>query len=276
MYLEFARRADLWQFLTGTLLATALISGAYPAFYVASFKPVAIFTGKLKSGGPNRFMQSLLTVQFVLAFVTMIMCVGFTMNFSYLKNLDWGYDNSNTLVIRLDPESYDFMYDAASQLAQVEYVSGAMNHVGSWNGDRSKISRTGIEEQAVRFVVGNQYFDIIRPHLLAGEFPTLPNHILINASLASRLGENSLVGQSVTYGDAQYQVSGVVNDFHYSTFSDLIEPAMFLLGDPQEFGYLLARVRAGTEEGSCYSTYIGYAGSIPGLWSKLLLPARVI
>ena len=83
MRLEFARRVDLWQFIGVTLLITALVSGAYPAFYISSFKPVAIFTGTFKSAGPNRFMQSLLTVQFILAFVTMIICVGFALNLSY-------------------------------------------------------------------------------------------------------------------------------------------------------------------------------------------------
>ena len=52
------------------------------------------------------------------------MC-GFRTEPVVLKSLDWGYDNRHTLVVQLHPEAYDFMYDKASQLAQVEHVSGA-------------------------------------------------------------------------------------------------------------------------------------------------------
>ncbi len=248
MHLEFARRLDLWQFLGGTLLITALISGAYPAFYLASFKPVAIFTGKFKSGGPNRFMQTLLTGQFVLAFVTMIMCVGFSLNLSYLKNLDWGYDNQHTLVVKLNPDWYDFMYDEASQLAQVTHVSGAQNHVGTWYGNRVSLEKAGLEQEAVQFSVGDQYMDIIQPRLVAGVFPTQPDHIVINQSLASLLGPGDVVGQNISQDENEYLVSGIVEDFHYSDFSDFIEPAIFVQGDASTFGYLVARMQPGSEQ----------------------------
>ena len=264
MRLEFAQRLDLWQFVGVTLLFTALVSGAYPAFFISSFKPVAIFTGKFKSSGPNRFMQSLLTVQFILAFVTMIICVGFTLNLSYLKNLDWGYDNQHTLVIRLHPEAYDFMADKASQLAQVEYVSGAKNHVGRWHGNRTVLSKAGVEQDAVRFVVGDKYFDIIRPTLIAGEYPSRPQQVLINASMAGRLGEGILVGQTVTHEDLEYQISGVVKDFHYSSFSDAIEPAVFTIGDASEFGYLLVRLQDGAEEDVVASMATAMQEAYPG------------
>ena len=242
------QRIDLWYFLAGTLILTALVSGAYPAFYVASFKPVAIFTGTFKSGGPNRFMQTLLTGQFILAFVTMIVCVGFTQNLSYLKNVDWGYDNQHTLVVRLDPEEFDFMYDEASRLSQVEYVAGARTHLGVYAGDPVDISREGVEKSVVQFIVGEQYFDVTRPRLTAGVYPSLPGHILINTSLADQLGPDNVIGQSVTQEENEYVVSGIVEDFHYYNFSSLIEPAMFVQGDVSEFRYLLARIHPGAEE----------------------------
>ena len=79
-------------------------------------------------------------------------------------------------------------------------------------------SRAGVDQEAARFVVGDQYFDIIKPTLRVGQYPERPQHILINASMASRLGEGALVGQTVIHEDLEYQVSGVVDDFHYSQF----------------------------------------------------------
>ena len=248
MRLELDRRIDFWWFLLAVLAGTAIISGSYPAFFIASFKPVAIFTGKFKSRGPNRFMKTLLTGQFVLAFVTMIMCIGSMMNMSYLKNLDWGYDNQDTLVLRLDANSYDIMHDAASQLSQVSHLTGARNHLGSWNGDKVMFTSVGQEEEAVKFEVGEGYFDVVRPRLLAGTFPTLSSHILVNENLASRLGSDNPIGETILLGEAEYQVSGIAEDFHFSDFSDLIEPAFWKLGNPADFSYLVMRFQSGTED----------------------------
>ena len=247
MQLEFARRVDLWYFFAATLALTALISGAYPAFYVASFKPVAIFTGKFKAGGPNRFMQTLLTGQFVLAVVTLIICAGFAMNLSYLQNLDWGYDNQNTLVVHLDPETYDLMYDEASRMAQVEHVAGARTHLGS-SGVRVDLSSGGTERKAIQFEVGEHYFDVTRPRLTAGVYPTLPGQVLINTSLAEGIGAQNAVGQTIMHEEREYMVSGIVEDFHYYNFSRSIEPALFVLGDASTFQFLLARIQPGAEE----------------------------
>ena len=245
---EFAQREDVWYYLICTLIFTALVSGSYPAFYVASFKPVAIFTGKFKTGGPNRFMQSLLTGQFILAFITMIICAGFALNMSYLRNLDWGYDNRNTLVVRIDPELHNFMFDEARSLSQVTHVSGALIHVGKWPGDKMPLMKSGVEKEAVQYIVGEHYFDIIRPRLIGGVYPTLPDQILINSSLAAELGPGSVVGQSIEQGEQEFQIAGVVEDFHYFHFSNEIEPMLFKMGDESEFGYLIARIQPGGEE----------------------------
>ena len=248
LHLDPTERIDLWQFLIGTLLVTALVSGSYPAFYVASFKPVAIFTGTFKSGGPNRFMKILLTGQFVMAFVTMMMCIGVSMNYTYLRNLDWGYDKENTLVIRLTPESYSIMHDAAAELSTVSFVTGARNHIGTWGGNEVTFTSNGQEKEALQFDVGDGYFDVIRLRLIHGTFPTLPDHILINEQLASLIAAENPIGQTIQVHDAEYQVAGVAADFHYTDFGDTIEPAYWKSGDPAEFGYLIARFQPENED----------------------------
>lgn len=40
----FTQNTDLWFFLLGLLALTGLASGAYPAFYISSFRPTAIFS----------------------------------------------------------------------------------------------------------------------------------------------------------------------------------------------------------------------------------------
>ena len=246
--LELGERIDFWHFLISTLFITALISGSYPAFYVSAFKPVAIFTGTFKTGGPNRFMKTLLTGQFIMAFVTMMMCVGVSMNYSYLSTMDWGYDKQNTLVIRLSPETYSIMHDAATSLSTVSHVTGARDHVGTWPGNTIAFTTNGQENEAYQFEVGEGYFDVVRPRLLHGALPTLPDHVLINAKLASTLDADNPIGQTMQLDDVTYQISGVAADFHYTDFSSAIGAAFWKTGDPAHFGYLVARFQAGSED----------------------------
>ena len=246
--MELGQRIDFWQFLIGTLLITALVSGSYPAFYVSAFKPVAIFTGKLKTGGPNRFMKTLLTGQFVMAFVTMMICIGVSMNYSYLKNIDWGYDKLNTLVVRLSPDSYGIMRDAATEQVTISHVTGARDHIGTWGGHEVTFTSNGQEKEATQFEVGEGYFDVVRIRLINGTVPTLPDHILVNEQLALLVDAENPVGQTIQFDSTEYQIAGVAADFHYTDFSDEIEPAFWKWGNPAEFGYLVARIQPGSED----------------------------
>ena len=87
---------DIWLFFLGMLVFLGFASGAYPAFYIASFKPVDIFRGSLKLGGKNRFTKVFLTFQFVLSLLAIICGIIFVQNVEYQKNRDWGYSQDQT------------------------------------------------------------------------------------------------------------------------------------------------------------------------------------
>ena len=87
----FSENRGLWIFLLVLLGATGLMSGAYPAFYIASFRPVAILKNKQGLGKVGLFTHLFLGLQFALAFITLIGGVVFTMNAQYQQDRDWGY-----------------------------------------------------------------------------------------------------------------------------------------------------------------------------------------
>ena len=235
-------------FLIGLLVFTALVSGAYPALVIASYKPIAIFTGRFKIGSPSRLMKLLMVIQFTLSMITMMLSAGMTLNNGYLMEKDWGYDNSNTLVIRLFPDAYPVMYSSASQLPQVEKISGAKTHVGAWPRTSNGAYVSGQRESTVHFEVGLSYFDIIKPRLIAGVHPTLPAQVLVNAEFASRFEDHDMLGQTVTFDSTNYVVSGIVENFHFNDFSSTIDPAMFSIANESDFNFMLVRMRPGTEQ----------------------------
>jgi ABC-type antimicrobial peptide transport system permease subunit len=77
--MDLGSRMDLWLYLLTLFFAVGLCSGLYPALYISSFQPIAILRDKLQFGGKNKFMQTLLTMQFVIAFITIITSAGLTL-----------------------------------------------------------------------------------------------------------------------------------------------------------------------------------------------------
>ena len=65
LVLNYTDRPDLPLFIGGTILLVTLLAGAYPAFYISSFKPSQIFRGSTKFGGDNLLIRSLLGLQII-------------------------------------------------------------------------------------------------------------------------------------------------------------------------------------------------------------------
>lgn len=249
----------LWGFLLALLVGTGLASGAYPAFYVSSFKPIAIFKGSQALGGGSLFMRSFLTFQFVLAFITMITGVILTQNARYQSQRDWGYNQENTLVVPLsDPAHYAMLRDEAAQNPNVLAYAGAPHHVGRSRG-YSVVDIQGQKLESVRFDVGHDYLETIGVRLKAGRLferahgGDAAGSILVNELFVRNAGWDDPIGQQVRFDSTTFTVAGVVEDFHYANFFQEIQPALFRLKpDEAAYRFLVLRVApgAGIETGA--------------------------
>jgi putative ABC transport system permease protein len=243
-----------WIFLVALLVLTGLISGAYPAFYIASFRPSAIFRGSQTIGGQNKFTRSLLTLQFSLAFLTMIMGVILAQNASYQANRDWGYENEHRLVLRLQ-NGGDFAVarNAVSSLPDVQEISGSRNHLGrSWS--RPVLDIEGIKMEAVRFEIGPGYLEQYDLNLIAGKPFTDGNtsapgtEVIINETFADERNwsRDDVVDKSFRIDSTAYTVRGMVADFMYDSFYDPISPAFFVVATENKYQYLSMTLLAGS------------------------------
>ncbi|MCP4724069.1 MAG: ABC transporter permease, partial [bacterium] len=60
---------ELWYMFPGILIFTSILSGLYPALFISSYNPVAIFRDKKIRIGKNLFTKILLGFQFVVSFI---------------------------------------------------------------------------------------------------------------------------------------------------------------------------------------------------------------
>ncbi|MBT1696623.1 ABC transporter permease [Fulvivirgaceae bacterium PWU4] len=246
LIMDFSLRINLWLYMGALLVLVGVVSGLYPALYIASFKPVVILRDRLRFGSKNRFMQFLLSFQFVLAFVTMMASVGLTLNLIDLKNRDWGYDHENILVVKVkSPEQYNRMYKTALEQSQVLSVAGAKQHAGIY---RTEMNVTAGEAQshAIVFEVGNHYLETMGFHLTSGRSPGTRSEVVVNELFARQFGWETGEGRTIVIDSTTYAVTGVVRDFHHDSFQNDIEPLVFRLGDESQFTYLVMRTAPGS------------------------------
>jgi len=199
-----------WTFLVALLGAVAVLSGLYPALYISSFRPVSVLGGRLSFTGNAWFTRALLTAQFTLAFITILMVVLITANGSYLRSIEWGEGTDETVVIPVvDADQYQNITRYLSSDARVRMVSAAESHPGRSVQNIELI----VEDQrvlAVRYRVGADYLQTL--NLTDGSLTSAT--VFVNQSFLTRMGWDSAEGRQLLMGESYYDIAEVLPDFH--------------------------------------------------------------
>jgi putative ABC transport system permease protein len=92
-----------WYIVPGLMvfaLIVGLMAGSYPAFFLASFKPVSVMSGKLTAGARSGLLRSLLViVQFGLSIFIILCTLVITKHLRYLLDKDLGFDSDQIVVL---------------------------------------------------------------------------------------------------------------------------------------------------------------------------------
>jgi len=242
---------NLWVFLIIIVLTTGIVSGFYPALYVSRFQVVNIFKGTVRFGKKNPIMKTFLGLQMILAFVFITMAVMFNENSNWQAQRPWGYNQQGALFVdAADHSAYTQLRDALSQNPNITHMSGAENHIGKsvWQS-RIKLAEKHYEVQGLK--VGPEYFETFGIELHEGavfkQQRGETTEIMVNELFVENTLLTDPIGQFVSMDTVQYQIVGVVKDFHTFNFFANIKPMIFIPAAEEDFRYLTMRVREGAE-----------------------------
>jgi putative ABC transport system permease protein len=261
-----------WMMLAAVMLATGLVAGSYPAFYLSAFRAIDVIKGNFSSGiSAAKLRRMLVVFQFALSIVLIMgICVIYS-QLNYIRNKDLGFDPDQRLVFSFETESaIDHVPAFAGDLRELAGIT-AVSNASSYLSAPSFFSNTfwlkGQREdrgQGANFLIADEYF--VRAngvHLISGRdlLPTDSAKVLINETFARQLGLDPHHAAGTLLDDSQdriEEVVGVMKDFNYSKLDKSPEgflvwknrrtvtgwPHVVASASTADYGRLLARVAA--------------------------------
>ena len=242
----------LWIFLPAILLFTSIASGIYPSLYISKFQVVGILKGSLQFGRKNPLTKIFLGVQLVLSCIFLTSAVMFTQNGHYLAKRSWGYDQREALyAIVPDQSAYEELYSLMSREPDVLSISGSTHHIGK-NNTATVLHFPDREYEVDQFAVDANYFETMGIPLLKGR--VFNDHegsdkqaVVVNELLVNNMAWEQPIGQQFKIDSVQFEVVGVVKNFHTYDFYTPLHPSIFSVADKRNYRYLSMKVRSGSE-----------------------------
>ena len=223
----------LWLF--ASIVCIGLISGLYPAFFLAKFNPSATLGGRIQSGATaGSLRRTLVVFQFTLSIVLIITTLALRHQLVFMRSHDLGFDREQVVVIPakiLQPTRIaEYLQDPRILNISGTFGSPGVSDMKGWftPEGQNEISMNTID-------VGYTYLETMGLELIAGrnfsaDFLSDENDaFIINESAAKFLGWKNPVGKRLERTWSQRQsasskVIGVVKDFHYQSLHNSIEP----------------------------------------------------
>ncbi|MCW5912458.1 MAG: ABC transporter permease [Cyclobacteriaceae bacterium] len=242
---------NLWIYLPVILLVTSIASGIYPALYISRFRVTTILKGSVKFGQRNLLTKVFLCFQLIFACIFITMSVMFTQNTNYMSKRSWGYNRAGTLYAMVpDQSSFEKLSAIMVQSPNVLSISGSAHHVGKTH--KSTVLHFPDHDYEVdQLSVDANYFGTMGLELKEGrtfnDFEGSDRHaVVINETLAGNIKGNP-IGLVFRIDTVQYEVIGVLKDFHSYTFRQLVRPIIFKVADKPDYRFLSLKARGDSD-----------------------------
>jgi putative ABC transport system permease protein len=235
-----------------------LLAGIYPSLYLSAFKPIQVLKGNLTRGAKSSPLRSTLVVfQFTTSIVLIIGTVVIYRQMNFILNKKVGFDKEQVLLLQgtntLGTQVVSFA-DELRALPQVVAVTTAdylpvrgskRNGNSFWNEGREDID-PGLTSQFWRidpYYLNTLGIKLAEGRNFNGELASDSSAIVINKKMAGKLGGNVLGKRIYNYAGL-WTVVGIVEDFHFESLREDIQPLGMVLG--QETSVLAVKLKSGS------------------------------
>ena len=256
-----------WKYLVigvSFMVFMAILSGLYPAIYLASFNPVSVIKGSVAGNKKSIFRNMLVVFQFLIS-IALISSTGIIYKqLQHFQNKKLGFDKNHVVILPLRSE--ETIEKAEILKEQFRNINGVSNTCVSSNYPGAGASQghgffpEGHSEDQPWLMktmnIDADFVETFKLNILAGRNFDAANevegrNILVNETLVKKVGWEDPVGK--TFKDPFIReneemipitIIGVLEDFHVNPLRDKIEP-MVLYYNPPNRNFISIRLEPG-------------------------------
>ncbi len=231
-----------WLLGLGLSVATGVLAGSYPAFYLSAFNPVQVLKGRMHvSRGSATPRQVLVTLQFSFSILLVIASVVVYKQIDHLRRRDTGYNQDNLLLIWTSADIEKNYQPLKTELLASGYVESMCKS----NSPVTSIFSTNILEdwpgrqpgQRIEFTTIATEYDYTKTlgiKLLEGR-DFSPDHVadtaamVINQATVDVLNLENPIGAKLKMFETDFEVIGVTENILMGVATRPIDPMVMIL-----------------------------------------------
>lgn len=245
--------------LIGLALLLGVISGAYPALFLSSVRPIKVLHGRYQSGSRNSRLRNILVlVQFAISIFLVVGTLVVKRQTEFMRTQNLGFDKEHVVVLKtpvpLGKRSRTFK-DQILALPEISATSGSSTTPGrsfrNWECqaeglDESLTLNVCICDEGYLETMG---LEMVEGRFFSREFSTDAKAMVINEAAAKLIGWEDPIGKTISFDrDSTFTVVGVVKDYHYESLHQSVRPGA-LMAQPGIWGvqedYISVRLQPG-------------------------------
>ena len=244
--------------LFAVAIGLGVVAGIYPALVLSSFKPVSVLKGRFSAGKRGVVLRKGLVVsQFIISIVLIIGTLVIYNQMDYMRNTELGFSKEQVVILKPNGHpAQKAMQRAVENIPGVKETSFGSSIPGGGNAAAySELENKQGDLQIANldvYFVDFDYMKLFDLKVLAGrgfskDFATdTTQAMVVNERVVQLLGYNSpeeAIGQRFRQWGREGQIIGVVQDFHYTSLKEKIEPLTMRI-EPDRNNLLAVKVDA--------------------------------
>jgi len=259
--------------LTGiVLLIITVLSGAYPAFAMTSFRPVSVLKGNFRFSGKGVWLRQILVVsQFSISIILIIGTLVILKQLDFIQTKKLGYKKDNVIILPLDRETHKVYEQLKTELLR----TGNVRAVGRATESPTRIrggyrfslenSTDGHGMLVTAVAADDGFVPALRMDIVEGrnftdaDFQRMKTDtfysFIVNEALLKTLylDPAKAIGTKARLSGRKGEIVGVIRDFHFSSLHSTIGPLaifnqvdynnIFIQAESSDMNHVLAEIK---------------------------------